>query len=389
MAEKLHVFLIAGEESGDRLGASLMAALRARHGADVRFSGIGGAHMAGEGLSSLFPSRELALVGFTAVIARLPSLVRRLRQAVDAVVAGEPDVLVIIDSPDFTQRVAARVRDRAPEVSIVNWISPTVWAWRPGRARKMASYVDHLLAILPFEPEVHRELGGPPCTYVGHPILSQLESLTPSPGERPELDDADAPHLVVLPGSRHSEIRRLMPVFGETLGQIAERMPTVRATLPAVPALEADIRARIEYWRVKPEIVVGEEAKKAAFRSAHAALAASGTVTLELALARVPMVVAYKVDPLFRLLGPYLVKTWTIVLPNFIVDRPMIREYLMTMVRPEPLARATEALLTDTPERRAQLESMRELADLMSAGDQPPAVRAAEIVEDVARRYRP
>ena len=386
MAEKLHVFLIAGEESGDRLGASLMTALHARHGADVGFSGIGGSHMEDAGLKSLFPSSELSLMGFTAVIARLPSLIRRLRQAVDAVVSEKPDVLVIIDSPDFTQRVAARVRERAPEIAIVNWISPTVWAWRPGRARKMASYVDHLMAILPFEPHVHRKLGGPPCSYVGHPILSQLDSLTPAPGERPELNEADAPHLLVLPGSRRSEIRRLMPVFGETLAQIAERIPGLRATLPTVPRLEADVHARIENWPVKPDVVVGDHAKKAAFRSAHAALAASGTVTLELALARVPMVVAYRVDPLFRLLAPYLVRTWTIVLPNFIVDRPMIREYLTALVRPEPLARATTALLTDTPERRAQLESMGELADLMATGDESPADRAARIVEDVVKR---
>ena len=386
MADKLHVFLIAGEESGDRLGASLMTALRARHGADVGFSGIGGSHMEDAGLKILFPSSELSLMGFTAVIARLPSLIRRLRQAVDAVVSEKPDVLVIIDSPDFTQRVAARVRERAPEIAIVNWISPTVWAWRPGRARKMASYVDHLMAILPFEPHVHRKLGGPPCSYVGHPILSQLDSLTPAPGERPELNEADAPHLLVLPGSRRSEIRRLMPVFGETLAQIAERIPGLRATLPTVPRLEADVHARIENWPVKPDVVVGDDAKKAAFRSAHAALAASGTVTLELALARVPMVVAYRVDPLFRLLAPYLVRTWTIVLPNFIVDRPMIREYLTALVRPEPLARATTALLTDTPERRAQLESMGELADLMATGDESPADRAARIVEDVVKR---
>ncbi|MDU6377575.1 MAG: lipid-A-disaccharide synthase, partial [Bradyrhizobium sp.] len=210
------ICLVATEESGDRLGASLMKVLRQRLGDGVAFSGVGGRGMIGEGLVSLFPIEELSIVGFTAVLKQLPKILRLIRGTVDAIVASQPDVLVIIDSPDFTQRVAKRVRARDGAIPIVNYVAPTVWAWRPGRAQTMRGYVDHVLGLLPFEPDAFRRLDGPPCTYVGHPLIEQLASLRPTPEEQARREAAP-PRLLVLPGSRRSEVGRHMPVFGETL----------------------------------------------------------------------------------------------------------------------------------------------------------------------------
>src|SRR4029077_16581806 len=179
----ISIFLIAGEESGDHLGASLMAAIQALAPGPVTFSGVGGGAMAERGLHSLFPLDDLAINGFSAIPARLPRILRRIREAADAVIAAQPDVLVIIDSPDFTHRVARRVRAVAPHIPIVDYVSPTVWAWRPGRAAAMRHYVDHVLALLPFEPDVHRRLGGPPCSYVGHPLIEEVAKLRRSAGE--------------------------------------------------------------------------------------------------------------------------------------------------------------------------------------------------------------
>ena len=184
-AEPLTIWIVSGEESGDQLGAKLMRALKTRLGADrVRFGGVGGHAMAKEGLTSLFPLEDIAVMGFSAVIARLPTILKRIRFTADAIVAARPDMLIIIDSPDFTHRVAKAVRQRAPQIPIVDYVSPSVWAWRPGRAPKMRAYVDHLLALLPFEPEAHRRLGGPPTTYVGHPLIERLDEIRPAPGER-------------------------------------------------------------------------------------------------------------------------------------------------------------------------------------------------------------
>ena len=215
------VFLIATEESGDRLGANLMKVLRQRLGGAVRFEGVGGRAMAREGLSPLFPIEELSIIGLAAVVKQLPKILRLIKQTAIAVTEASPDILVIIDSPDFTHRVARRVRASDPKIPIVDYVSPSVWAWRPGRARAMLSYVDHVLALLPFEPEAYRRLRGPPCSYVGHPLTEQLAQLRPGPAERQRRDEAP-PVLLVLPGSRRSEIRHHMAVFGQTLGRLRD-----------------------------------------------------------------------------------------------------------------------------------------------------------------------
>ncbi|WP_201834123.1 lipid-A-disaccharide synthase [Microvirga zambiensis] len=379
----LTIWIVSGEESGDQLGAKLMRSLKTRLGADnLRFGGVGGHAMAREGLTSLFPLEEIAVMGFSAVIARLPSILKRIRFTADAVVKARPDLLVIIDSPDFTHRVAKAVRQRAPQIRIVDYVSPSVWAWRPGRAPKMRAYVDHLLALLPFEPEAHRRLGGPPTTYVGHPLIERLGEIRPARGERG--GNADGPiRLLVLPGSRRSEVGRLMEPFGAALALLKERSPRpFEVTIPAVSHLAQEIRTQAEGWSVKPRIVEGEDAKWAAFREADAALAASGTVTLELGLSGVPMVVAYRVSKIEEVLK-YLIKAPSIVLTNLVLGENVIPELIQWDCTPEKLADALLPLLSDTPERQRQIEAFARLDALMKIGEEVPSERAARVVQEV------
>ncbi|MEX0852373.1 MAG: lipid-A-disaccharide synthase, partial [Bauldia sp.] len=272
----LAVFVVAVEESGDILGADLMRALGDRLRGQVRFVGVGGQRMIQAGLRALFPMKETGLQGLSAVIARLPSLALSIRRTAAAVIAANPDVLVLIDAPSFNLRVGKIVRRANPAIAIVDYVSPTVWAYFPWRARRMTPFIDQILAILPFEPAVHRDLGGPPCTFVGHPLLERLDELRPAPGERSGLAETGRPVLLVMPGSRRSEIARLMEPFGEAVALVWERFGPVEAVLPAVSSLADEIYQRAADWPVRPRIVVGEDAKLAALRRAHAALAAAG-----------------------------------------------------------------------------------------------------------------
>ena len=292
-APRLDVFLVAGETSGDVLGAGLMRALARLHGGSVSFRGVGGPRMTDAGLASLFPAHDLTAIGLAPLLAKLPTLLTGLRETVAAITAGPPDLVILIDVPEFSLRVARAVRRRLPHVPIVKYVSPTVWVWRSGRARSMRRSIDLVLAVFPFEPEVHQRLGGPPCVYVGHPLLAQLDQLRPSPDEARV--DAEKPLVLALPGSRRQEILRLGPIFGAALEQAAQRNGPFDVVLPTLPHLADDIAAVTAQWKVRPRIVVSEADKHAAFRRARAALAASGTVTLELALAGIPHVAAYRI----------------------------------------------------------------------------------------------
>jgi len=367
------ICIVAGEESGDQLGSELMLALTERLGEGVRFCGVGGEKMTALGLNSFFDMSDVSVMGLSAVLARLPLIVRRIYQTVDQVIASNPDVLVIVDSPDFTHNVAKRVRKRAPHVPIVGYVSPSVWAWRPGRAKKMSVYVDELLALLPFEPDAHKRLGGPRTHYVGHPLSEHAEALRPADGERTSLA-AKQPVLLVLPGSRRGEIDRLLPVFGETLTLVRQRLPEVTVILPAVTHLTGRIRECVADWTVQPVIVTGQDAKKSAFRQAHAALAASGTVSLELALSGVPMVVAYKVDWFVRRLKELnrifkFASVNSFVLPNIILGTKAIPEFLDDEVKPDALAEHLVSLLAGGPERERQLANLARLDAVMQLPD--------------------
>ncbi|RZN17162.1 lipid-A-disaccharide synthase [Bradyrhizobium sp. Leo121] len=381
------IFLIATEESGDRLGAALMKVLRQRLGDAVQFAGVGGRMMAREGLTSLFPIEELSIVGLAAVVQQLPKILRLIRHATDAVIDAAPDVLVIIDSPDFTHRVARRVRARNPTIPIVDYVSPSVWAWRPGRARAMLGYVDHVLALLPFEPEEYRKLRGPPCSYVGHPLTEQFASLRPN-DEEAKRRDAQPPVLLVLPGSRRSEIRHHLALFGETLAQLRASGVVFEPVLPTMPHLEAVIREGVQGWQVKPQIVVGESEKRAAFRIAHAAFAKSGTVTLELALSGVPMVTAYRVGAIEAFILRRAIRVPSVILANLVIGREVIPEFLQENATPEKLSQALGEVLADSALRRSQIEAFATMDAIMSTGDQPPSVRAADIVLATMRNGR-
>jgi lipid-A-disaccharide synthase len=374
-----HIFLVAGEESGDRLGGALMAALKEQTQGRVRFSGVGGEQMAAQGLASLFPLGELAIMGFTAIPARLPKILRRIRETADAAIAAQPDVLVIIDSPEFTHRVARRVRNSAPGIPIVDYVCPSIWAWRPGRARAMRAYVDHVLALLPFEPAAMVRLGGPACTYVGHPLSEQVDALRPNADEaRRRL--SDPPLLLVLPGSRRSEIEHMAEPFGEVLAHISDRVGALDIVVPTVPRLADVAQAAIARWRVPARLVTDPAAKLAAFRTARAALTKSGTSTLELALSEVPMVAGYKVSYLEAVVGALVIKSPSAILANLVLGENVIPEFLQWHWTTEKVCGALLPLLSDTPERRRQLAAFARLDAIMETATASPRQRAAAIV---------
>jgi lipid-A-disaccharide synthase len=381
------IFLIATEESGDRLGAALMKVLRQRLGDAVRFEGVGGQSMAREGLASLFPIQELSIIGFAGVVKQLPKLLRLIRETVGAVMRARPDILVIIDSPDFTHRVARRVRMRDPAIPIVDYVSPSVWAWRPGRARAMRVYIDHVLALLPFEPREYNRLQGPPCSYVGHPLIEQIGTLRPDLEDKKRRDQAP-PVLLVLPGSRRSEIRHHARIFGAALGRLRAEGVAFELILPTMPHLTEMVHDSVKDWNVTPQIVAGEQEKRAAFRIARAALAKSGTVTLELALAGVPMITAYRVGAAEAFILRRAIKVPSVILANLVVGKEIVPEFLQENCTAEALAPALREVLNDTPLRRRQLEAFVTLDSIMSTGGVPPSVRAADIVLAMLRKSR-
>jgi lipid-A-disaccharide synthase len=385
----MHIFLVAAEESGDRLGAALIGAIRQRTQEQPHFSGVGGAHMAAQDVPSLFPLGDLGMIGFAGIPSRLPRIFRRIRETADAIISAKPDALVIIDSPEFTHRVARRVRVRAPQIPIIDYVCPSVWAWRPGRARAMQAHIDHVLALLPFEPKIMGELGGPPCTYVGHPLIERLGDLRPKDLEK-RLRMADPPLLLALPGSRPGEIRRMAPVFGAAIARVAEQFGTMEVVVPAVPRLADTVHSAIASWHVPVRVVVDVEEKNEAFRSARAALTKSGTSTLELALSGVPMVAAYKVRLIDELAARLLVNVPSVILANLALGENVVPEFLQRDCTRDRLADALLPLLTDTAERRRQTEAFARLDAIMHAGETSPSDRAANVVlECAARQNRP
>jgi lipid-A-disaccharide synthase len=380
------IFLVAGEESGDRLGAALIAAIRQRCGDDVTVAGVGGPAMAAEGMPSLFPIDELAIVGL-GIAGKLPLILRHIRQAAAAAVAARPDVLVIIDSPEFTHRVARRVRAKAPGIPIVDYVSPSVWAWRPWRARAMRRYVDHVLALLPFEPAAHAELGGPPCTFVGHPLSENVAQLRPDAAEA-QRRRADPPVVLMLPGSRRGELRHMLPTFAQAIERLAAIAGSIELVVPAVAHLGQHIHQVAAAWPVPPRVVTNPTEKLAALRTARAALAKSGTVTLELALAGIPMVTAYKVSKVEEFIARRMIRVPSVILANLVVGENVVPEFLQGAATPAALADAMAPLLRDTPERRRQLEAFARLDAIMEIGSARPSERAAAIVLEIATRGR-
>jgi len=379
------IFLVAGEPSGDSLGARLMAALRERTGGAVRFAGVGGPAMAGQGLSSLFPMADLTVMGLAEVLPRLPLLLRRIGETARAARRLEPDAVVTIDSPDFNFRLAKRLRNAG--IPLVHFVAPSVWAWRPGRARVIARRIDHLLALLPFEPP-YFEREGLACTFVGHPVVESGADRGDGAAFRRRHGIADdASLLCLLPGSRASETSRLLPVFAETAARLAAGRPDLRFVVPLAPSVDDAVKRSVADWAV-PVVVVEDVAEKYdAFAAATAALAASGTVALELAMAGTPAVIAYRMSPPTAWLARRLLRVRHVSLVNLVLDRAVMPEFLQADCRADRLADAVGRLLDDAGARRAQVTAGREALARLGLGGPSPGLRAADAVLTVVAEH--
>ncbi|MFQ6018572.1 MAG: lipid-A-disaccharide synthase [Kiloniellaceae bacterium] len=372
------VFLIAGEPSGDSLASRLMLALRRRTGDRIRFAGVGGRAMAGQGLNSLFPMSELALMGVVEVLPHLPRLVRRLRETASAIDRLKPSAVVTIDSPGFSLRVARRIR--GSPVPVIHYVAPQLWAWRPGRGRKVARLVDHILALLPFEPQFFAEFGVP-CTFVGHPVLESGADRGDGPAFRARYGvGPDAPLVAVLPGSRNTEVRRLLPVFGQALHLLARERPGLTAVIPSVDSVAGTVTAATEAWSLPTISVTDPREKFDAFAASQAAVTKSGTITLELALAGVPMVVAHKVNPATALLARRLISVINVSLVNLLAAQQVVPELLQKACTPEAVAEALGRLLEDDGQRAAQQAGFRKAIGSLGGLAPAPSERAADVV---------
>lgn len=377
------VFLIAGEPSGDLLGGRLMAALREETGGAVRFAGIGGEEMTKQGLKSLYPIHEFAVMGFIEVLPHLFKIILRIRQTAAAVRSLHPDVLVTIDSPSFTLEVAQSLKGEG--IPLVHYVAPQVWAWKAGRAKRMARYLDRILALLPFEPPLF-EKHGLTTRFVGHPAVELAQS------EEERLADplpqaGKGPLLAVLPGSRKGEVGKLMPIFRATVAVLAERHPGLRVVIPTVETVEAAVREQAASWTVPVEVVRGAAAKHAAFAEAQAALAASGTVALELAVAGVPAVIAYRLTGIGSLFSAKLLRVPFVSLVNLIAGKMIQPEFLQGDCRVENLIEPIDSLLRDPAARRTQREAYLDVVHVLKPVDASPSRCAArEIIGLLAER---
>lgn len=381
MTAPLRIAIVAGEESGDLLGADLVRALRVRTGRDIELIGVGGSHLAELGLKSMFDPAHIAIMGVTAILRDLPRLARRVGQTARAIAAAKPDCLITIDSPEFNLRVSHKVRDADPSIPIVKYVCPSVWAWWPARAPRMKAYIDHVLCILPFEPAALKRLGGPAGTYVGHRLTHEpgLLSAAAMQASRPQPGGEEGERtLLVLPGSRRAEVKALLADFGETVSILAQRGAKLRVLLPTVPNVDALVEQGTAGWPVRPEILRGADAKWRAFGEADAAIIASGTVSLELALVGVPLLSCYRNDMIVRTVRHWIT-IWSAALPNIIADRPIVPEFYDDMVRPPLLARQLEGLLNEGHSRALQVEGFAEVRRRMET-DRPSGEIAAEAV---------
>lgn len=382
MSEPLHVYLIAGEPSGDVLGMRLMEGLKHIAGdREIQFSGVGGPLMSGSGLDSLFAMDELTVMGLAEVLPRIPGILHRIRETADDIKTKKPDVVVTIDAPDFCFRVAKKLT--GSDVRIVHYVAPSVWAWRPGRAKKVAKLVDHVLCLLPFEPP-YFERAGVDATFVGHSILESGAD----GGDGKAFRDrhgitADERVLLALPGSRMSEISRLVDIFGETIRRTTAITGPCRVVIPTLTSISNEVRVRTSDW---DNVLITDDAaeKYDAFAAADAAIAASGTVSLELAMAGVPSLIAYRVAPLSAFIAKRLIRVEYASIVNLILDKPAIPEFLQDDCTPENMTPALTDLLRAGRGRDTQIAEISKALDALKPGEDRPSVAAARVVIIVA-----
>jgi lipid-A-disaccharide synthase len=379
------IVLIAGEPSGDVLGARLMAALRRATGGEVVLEGIGGEQMAAAGLASRFPMDALSHMGMVELLPHLPGLLRRLRETTDWLRQAPPDLLITIDAPGFCLRLARRLRGSG--IPVLHYVAPTVWAWKPGRAARIAELCDHLLALLPFEPPYFTR-HGLACTYVGHPALETMAGTPDGAGFRSRHGiPAGAPLLCLLPGSRAGELKRLLPPFTEAVRHIGQRHPDLRVVLPTVAPVAELVRAQVAGLGLPGTVIADPAAKRDAFAASDAALAASGTVAVELAVVGTPAVIAYRANPISAAIARRLIKVKYASLVNLLIDRAATPELLQENCRPELMAEALDRLLGDPQARAAQRAGYAEaLARL--AVEERPSDRAAAVALRMIAEHR-
>jgi lipid-A-disaccharide synthase len=380
----LSLFLVAGEPSGDMLGARLMGAVRALAGDQVRFAGVGGERMAAAGLASVFPLEDIAVMGLLQVVPRLPVVLRRIRDTVDAIAAARPDAVVTIDAPSFTLRVARRARRAG--ATVVHYVAPQYWAWRPGRMRRLPQQVDHLMTLFPFEPAFFARCAVP-TTHVGHPAIEQAGAGDAAAFRARAGVAADARVVAVLPGSRAHLVARMLPLFAATIARVAEGR-RLHVVVPTLAARRARIAASVASWPVPVAVVDAAADRSDALAAAEAALTVSGTITTELAVAGLPMVVGYRVDELSARIARRLITVKYAAMPNLILDRALVPELLQWNCTPDRLAAGLARLLDDPAAAAAQRAGLAEVARALGAGGESPSLRAARVVLDVARRVR-
>ncbi|TNF12007.1 MAG: lipid-A-disaccharide synthase [Rhodobacteraceae bacterium] len=376
----MRIFVIAGEASGDKLGGALMAGL-SELAPGIEWRGIGGEEMTGQGLDSLFPMEELSVMGLMEVLPKYRHLKRRIAETAEAVVAMAPDALITIDSPDFCLRVARLAKEKSPDLKVIHYVAPSVWAWRPGRAAKMAQVVDHVLALLPFEPP-YMEAAGMSCDFVGHPVVAEqrADRADAAAFRETHMIGEDQPLALCLPGSRRGEVKRLGPRFDEALMQLRDREPGLRVVLPTVRGVAPMVREMTARWPVAPIVVESSEDKRAAFAAADIALAASGTVSLELAANRVPMVIAYDANFISWHVIWRMLRIDTVTLVNLVSDTRVIPEFLGPDCKPRAISAKMLELLEDDASRGEQFAVMEETMRRLGEGGEAPGLRAARSV---------
>jgi len=377
------IFVVSGEASGDNLAGSLMQALKAKTAGRVRFAGVGGPQSERQGLQSLFPMRELSVMGLAEVLPHLPRLIKRLNQTVAAARQLEPDAIVTVDSPGFCLRLAHHLRGSG--IPIIHYVAPQLWAWRPGRARKLSKRLDHIMALLPFEVSFFAKYGIA-CTYVGHPAIESGVERGDGEGFRARHGlPQDVTLLCIVPGSRAGEVRRMLPVFGEALLLLKKTHPDLRAVIPVVPSTADVVKSMTQNWPL--DVIFADIAESHdAFAACNAAIAKSGTVTLELALAGVPMVVAYRVSAttafIVRRMG-VSVKHASLV--NLLAGRQVVPEFLQEECTASGLALAVDELLRSREAREAQAQGFRDVARVLGERTPLPSERAAKVVLDIVQ----
>ncbi len=382
------IFIVTGEPSGDAIGGALIGALKERAGGRVRVAGIGGERMAEEGLTSLVPLGDLAVAGIAEVLPRAPTILRHVRETTAAIRQARPDAVVTIDSSGFTWRIAHRLRSAGETLPLIHYVAPMVWAWRASRARRVARWYDHLLTLLPFEPP-YFEREGLASTCVGHPIVESGAGAGDGARFRAAHGiAADALVLSVLPGSRGGEVRRLAPVFGAALRLLERMVGPFRVAVPTVENVAEMAAAAIRDWPGEPILLRGVEAKYDAFAASRAALAASGSVALELAMARVPMAVAYRLSPLTEALLARVVKVQQANLINLMLEQSLVPELLGHDCTPEKLAGAVATLIRDEAVRAAHIGGYDEAMRRLGAGAISPSLQAADRILSIVTARR-